>query len=129
MMRRSATALLCAMLCGGCLTSKVSTRMTETVLNDEGRPVVMEYEAKSKAGPLGELDLSVHTMDYVWSNTDEGENRIKIGQESEGISNAGQAAILDMMTAMGASIGSIVSSIISDLIDSGIFVTSLPADP
>lgn len=115
--------------CGCAMGSGVKTRLTETVLDEDGNPVTMEYEAKSKAGLLGELDLSVHTLDYAWSNADDGVNRIQVGQSSEGISNAGQVAVVDMVAGLGASIGSMIAGVITDLIASGLLIPAVPADP
>jgi len=96
-MRRLTVVLLAVLVFAGCATNgRVNTRLSETVYDEAGNPQTTIYEASSKAGLFGEVNPSLHNLLYTWGGT---ENQIAIGQENEGISNAGQVEALKVQMA------------------------------
>lgn len=54
------------------------------------------FKATSKAGPFGELDTTNQRLGYVWLGDGSGE--INVGQDANGLSNAGQVEALKATT-------------------------------
>jgi len=50
------------------------------------------FRAVSKAGPFGELDTTNQRLGYIWLGDGSGE--INVGQDAQGLSNAGQVDAL-----------------------------------
>jgi hypothetical protein len=106
---------LLMVLLAGCSTmgGTVETRFSETVTGEDGNPVTTTYEATSKAGFLGELEQSNHQFSYSWGGD---ENVISTGQSGTGQSNAGNAILVEAISAgITAGLGTLESVLLKKI--------------